>query len=104
MENIFEASVEFTTKAGISVSANLRKDGRVMYLWLEPAYPREEYESVGMEKDWDEMNSYCEKTQRKPWSFQSLQAVNRKLNEMNKYQDGAGFTMDCGKIRATHFS
>lgn len=104
MEKISDVSVEFTTKAGISVSAKLRRDGRNMYLWLEPAYPREEYESVGMESAWDEMNSYCEATQRKPWSFRSLQAVNRKLEEMNKYRDGAGFAMDCGEIRATHFS
>ena len=104
MERISEVSVEFTTKAGISVSAKLRKDGHVMYLWLEPAYPREEYEVVGMESDWDDMKSYCEATQRKPWAFRSLQAVNKKLEEMNKYRDGAGFVMHCGEIRATHFS
>lgn len=98
MENA--AKAQMTLANGISVNVYLTEAVNSYLVWFEPSYDREEYEEYGLEKDWDETNHYCEESKRKPLTTKSLNLINRKLAEINKYKDGTGFCKKNGKIYA----
>ena len=100
MEKTPVAEMQITLINGISVNVYLDKSGRQYLVWFEMAYMREEYEEFGMGQNWDEAAEFCHSTEKSPWMSGRLDILNRRIREVNKYQDGSAFSETGGAMHA----
>ena len=96
------ADTQITLINGISATVYIHKSENKYAVWFELTTEREEYEFYGRGDDWDKAEAFCRGTIENPWISGKLQTLNKRINEVNKYPNSAGFYETCGLLRPLH--